>query len=110
MRQPNMDYLSHGRSSASKRSKSIGNAPYDHDTREPCALKGACTVRRGAVGKGLAEIPLEGIPVKQIKAGNSTSLAAYSTRHMPEKSIQEIKLFYCYARKDKDLRDELEVR
>ena len=30
------------------------------ETGEPCALKGASTVRRGDVGKGLSEIPLEG--------------------------------------------------
>jgi hypothetical protein len=29
------------------------------ETGEPCALKGASTVRGGAVGKGLAEIPPE---------------------------------------------------
>jgi hypothetical protein len=42
-------------------------------------MKVASTVRRGAVGKGLAEIPLGGIPVKQVEAENRTSLAAYST-------------------------------
>jgi hypothetical protein len=29
------------------------------ETGEPCALKGASTVREGEVGKGLAEIPLD---------------------------------------------------
>ncbi len=39
------------------------------ETGEPCALKGASTVRGGADRKGLAEIPLEeGISFKQVKA------------------------------------------
>jgi len=48
------------------------------ETREPCALKGASTVRGGAVRKGLAEIPSERFLTGQ--RINSTSLAAYSTK------------------------------
>jgi len=43
-------------------------------------VKVARPVRRGEVGKGLAEIPLEEvISFKQVKAGNSTSPAPYPT-------------------------------
>jgi len=46
---------------------------------EPCARKPARTVRRGEVGKGLALIPPEGIPVRQVEALHSTSPAPYPT-------------------------------
>src|SRR5437588_3223438 len=38
----------------------------------------------------------------------STPMEQVRQRRMPETSKQEIKLFYCYAREDKALRDELE--
>src|SRR6266566_4764709 len=51
------------------------------DTREPCALKGASTVRRGEVRKGLSEIPPEG-NLWQVRDENGTSLAPYPTSHV----------------------------
>ncbi len=43
--------------------------PQDSFIGEPRAVKVACVVRRGEVGKGLAEIPLEeGSSFKQVKA------------------------------------------
>jgi hypothetical protein len=45
---------------------------------EPCALKGACTVRRGEVRKGLSEIPLES-DFWQVEDTNGTSLVPYPT-------------------------------
>jgi hypothetical protein len=47
---------------------------------EPCAVKVACTVRRGTVGKGLPRYSQEargGVPGQSEK--QSTSLAVYST-------------------------------
>jgi hypothetical protein len=61
------------------------------ETGEPCALKGASTVRGGADRKGLAEILLEeGISFKQVEVTNSTSLAAYSTNTGTFKCLSQL--------------------
>jgi hypothetical protein len=48
------------------------------NTGEPCALKGASTVRRGAVGNGLA-LETTRKEFWHVRETNSTALAAYST-------------------------------
>ena len=53
---------------------------------EPCARKPARTVRRGEVGKGLAQIPPEK-GLWQVEALHSTSPAPYPT-HFVKKTLR----------------------
>jgi hypothetical protein len=66
-----------------------GSLEYNGIIGEPCAVKGACTVRRGTVGKGpprYYEATRGAVPGKSEK--QSTSLAVYSTREERPKEVR----------------------